>query len=67
MSEDGKTLSCSRCPNRIDPHQERYIIGFSKPMKRMEWSYLCEGCAEELRGWLRIPARNSAAVGSDSK
>lgn len=51
MSE-GETLCCSRCSAGINPHEDRYVIGFHRPLKRLEWIYLCSGCAEELRGWL---------------
>lgn len=43
----GKHGACARCPAAIDLHST-YVIGFHKPLKRMEWIYLCPKCEGEL-------------------
>jgi hypothetical protein len=52
VGEDYEGVPCARCAARIDPHEDRYVIGYRQPMERLEWIYLCAGCVERLREWL---------------
>ncbi len=63
VGEDYEGVPCARCSNRINPHEERFVIGFSKPMTRMEWIYLVGQGAPAWIVWAAVAKNCVASLG----